>query len=42
MNVINVAQIGVGYWGLKLLRNLVDNKECQVQVVVDLSPERRY
>ena len=41
MNVINVAQIGVGYWGPNLLRNLIDNKKCQVQSVVDLSPERR-
>jgi len=25
-NKINIAQIGVGYWGLNLLRNLVETK----------------
>lgn len=41
MSNLNVAQIGVGYWGPNLLRNLVDNKNCQVKTVVDLSQERR-
>src|SRR5262249_14511762 len=41
LNRINVAQIGVGYWGPNLLRNLVSNKRCTVATVVDLSPERR-
>jgi len=39
--MINVAQIGVGYWGPNLLRNLIANKRCHVKRVVDLSPERR-
>lgn len=38
---INVAQIGVGYWGPNLLRNLVANKGCQVKTVVDLSKDRQ-
>lgn len=36
-----IAQIGVGYWGPNLLRNLIANKNCNVKTVVDLSPERR-
>ncbi len=28
--MINIAQIGVGYWGPNLLRNLVANKKCAV------------
>lgn len=39
--MINVAQIGVGYWGPNLLRNLVANTNCRVNTVVDLSDERR-
>src|SRR3989304_6369905 len=39
--MLNIAQIGVGYWGPNLLRNLVANKRCTVPVVVDLSSERR-
>lgn len=39
--MINVAQIGVGYWGPNLLRNLVDNQSCKVKAVVELSEERR-
>ena len=38
---LNIAQIGVGYWGPNLLRNLVGNKDCEVRTVVDLSEERR-
>ncbi len=38
---INVAQIGVGYWGPNLLRNLVANKDCEAKTVVDLSEERQ-
>jgi len=36
-----IAQIGVGYWGPNLLRNLVGNRRCDVRVVVDLSRDRR-
>ena len=39
--MLNIAQVGVGYWGPNLLRNLVSNKRCKVKTVVDLSPERR-
>ena len=38
---VNIAQIGVGYWGPNLLRNLIANKECEVKTVVDLSEDRR-
>jgi len=38
---IRVAQIGVGYWGPNLLRNLANNSRCEVAAVVDLSGERR-
>ncbi len=36
-----VAQIGYGYWGPNLLRNLAHHDLCRVKTVVDLSPERR-
>src|SRR5690606_29725661 len=39
--MLRVAQIGVGYWGPNLLRNLVSSKRCEVATVVDLSEERR-
>lgn len=39
--MLNVAQIGIGYWGPNLLRNLVANKKCRVKTAVDLSQERR-
>ena len=38
---VNIAQIGVGYWGPNLLRNLVSNKNCEVMQVAELSQERR-
>ena len=37
----NIAQIGVGYWGPNLLRNLMANPNCRVKAVIDLSEERR-
>jgi predicted dehydrogenase len=37
----NIAQIGVGYWGPNILRNLVTNEKCTIKTVVDLSKERR-
>ena len=40
--IINIAQIGLGYWGPNLLRNLLTNKSCEVKTVVDLSKERRH
>lgn len=39
--MLNISQIGVGYWGPNLLRNLVENNRCHVSKVVDLSHERR-
>lgn len=39
--MINIAQIGVGYWGPNILRNLVLNKNCNVKIAVDISEERR-
>lgn len=39
--MLNIAQIGVGYWGPNLLRNIVANKRCQITKVVELSSERR-
>ena len=41
MEIVKISQIGVGYWGPNLLRNLVANKHCQVKMVVDLSEDRR-
>ena len=38
---LTVAQIGVGYWGPNLLRNIVNNEQCHVKLAVDLSAERR-
>ena len=38
--MIKISQIGVGYWGPNLLRNLVSNKGCEVKTVVDLSEKR--
>jgi len=39
--MIQCAQIGVGYWGPNLLRNVVANPHCRMKTVVDLSPERQ-
>ena len=39
--MLSIAQIGVGYWGPNLLRNLVGNKRCRVKKVADLSRGRR-
>jgi predicted dehydrogenase len=39
--MLNITQIGVGYWGPNLLRNIVANKRCQITKVVELSSERR-
>ena len=39
--MVKIGQIGVGYWGPNLLRNLVANKNCEVKTVVDVSAERR-
>lgn len=39
--MVTVAQIGVGYWGPNLLRNLMASPRCRVKTVVDLSSQRR-
>jgi predicted dehydrogenase len=39
--MLKIAQIGVGYWGPNILRNLVANKRCRVTATVDLAAERR-
>jgi len=39
--MLNVAQIGVGYWGPNLLRNLIDNPRCNLKTVVELSEDRQ-
>ena len=39
--MIKIAQIGIGYWGPNLLRNLTANQNCIVKTVADLSKERR-
>jgi len=39
--MLNIAQIGCGYWGPNLLRNLVGNKDCNMKVVIELSERRR-
>lgn len=39
--MLNIAQLGVGYWGPNLLRNLVSNPRCRVTHVADFSSERR-
>lgn len=37
---VTVAQIGVGYWGPNLLRNLIANDRCDVKIVADISEKR--
>ena len=39
--IIQIAQIGCGYWGPNLLRNFSALKECQVKYVVETNPDRR-
>lgn len=38
--MLKIAQIGCGYWGPNLLRNLIANKDCELKYLVDLSAER--
>ncbi|MCX5855683.1 MAG: Gfo/Idh/MocA family oxidoreductase [Deltaproteobacteria bacterium] len=40
--MVKIAQIGVGYWGPNLLRNLMANQRCEVTAAVDISAERRH
>lgn len=39
--MLTLAQIGVGYWGPNLLRNLSASKRCDVKTVVDLAADRQ-
>jgi len=39
--LLTLAQIGVGYWGPNLLRNLSASKRCDVKTVADLASERQ-
>ena len=39
--MLKIAQIGVGYWGPNLLRNLSSSLRCEVVMVADRSKERR-
>ena len=39
--MIQIAQIGVGYWGPNLLRNLMAERRCRMLAVADASEERR-
>jgi len=39
--MLKIAQIGVGYWGPNLLRNLVANPGCEVTLAMDIDEERR-
>jgi predicted dehydrogenase len=41
MNMINVGQIGCGYWGPNLLRNFSANSKCAVKWVAEQSEQRR-
>jgi predicted dehydrogenase len=38
--MINVGQIGLGYWGINILRNLVASKDCTLKVACDLDQKR--
>ena len=39
--MIEIGQIGIGYWGPNLLRNLYANQNCKVKLIVDSSEDRR-
>lgn len=39
--MIKVAQIGIGYWGPNILRNLIACPRCELAMVADCSKERR-
>ena len=39
--MVRIAQVGVGYWGPNLLRNLSSNYDSRVKTVVDTSIERQ-
>ena len=39
-NKVILGQIGVGYWGPNLIRNLYKNEKCIIKTVVDISKDR--
>ena len=39
--MVRIAQVGVGYWGPNLLRNLNSNYDFTVKAIVDPSKERQ-
>mgnify|MGYP001280440002 CR=1 FL=1 len=39
--MIKVGQIGVGYWGPNILRNLISSEDFELISIMDLSKERR-
>ena len=39
-NKVILGQIGVGYWGPNLIRNLYQNEKCIIKTVVDISKDR--
>lgn len=39
-NIVNVAVVGAGYWGPNIIRNLLENPECQVSAICDLNAAR--
>jgi len=38
--MINIAQIGIGYWGPNLLRNLIKNSHCKIMKIIEIDPIR--
>jgi predicted dehydrogenase len=38
--MIRIGVIGCGYWGPNLVRNFVKNRDCELDIVADLQPER--
>ena len=36
-----VAQVGIGYWGPNILRNLVNSDQCSVKKVVEIDKPRQ-
>lgn len=39
--MLTIAQIGCGYWGPNLLRNMITHEKCRITAVADISNERR-
>lgn len=39
-NLVKIGIIGYGYWGINLVRNFSQLKNCKVKIIVDLNDER--